>query len=74
MGCQELPQPRGGRVFEEGVWAAFLFDLTLMEKHDAVRNLSGKAEFMRHNEHCPTFLGQRPDDLEDLAHQFGIER
>ncbi len=51
---------------------AFLLDLSLMKEENAVRDIAGKAHFMRDDQHGSALFREIADDFENLADQFRI--
>ena len=50
-----------------------LFDNTLMEKRDTVRDIAREAHLVGHADHRHAFFGQQAHRIQHLAHQFRIQ-
>src|SRR6266702_5360587 len=58
---------------EQAVRGSLFFDSSLMQEHDLVRYLPGKAHFVRDEQHRATLVDQPADDAQYLADEFRIE-
>ena len=62
------------RIFEEGIGRIYFDNLAHIHKDHAISDLTGKAHFMRHDQHRPPLLGELPHHQQDFADKLGITR
>lgn len=60
-------------VGEKFFRTVFLGDFPFIQEEDPGCNLPGKGHFVGHDDHGHAFVGQAPDQIQNLSHHFGIK-
>ena len=72
--CQEMTGTFLSGMVDDLMGIALLYNKALIHEDQLVRNIPGKAHFVRHNHHRALFLRQLADCVQDFAHQLWIQR
>jgi len=71
---QKLLQSFASRPCKYVGWRPQLLNPAVMQKHCAVRRVSGKGHFVCHDNHRSTFVGEFLHDAQNFANEFWIQR